>query len=89
MPGVTIAGITDPRVMLGVYPLSPLLRWATRQTRWHKHLAEHDVYVWSGDYYALEIMRALERPEGMVRVGIGQYNTYEEITTLLDLVDGL
>ena len=89
MPGVTIAGITDPTRYAWRVPTVAFVKAGKTPDQIAKHLAEHDVYVWSGDYYALEIMRALERPKGMVRVGIGQYNTDEEITTLLDLVDGL
>ena len=51
------------------------------------YLAKHEVYVWSGDYYAQEIMQALDRPQGLVRVGIAQYNTLEEIHLLLELLE--
>ena len=45
-----------------------------------KHLAENHIYVWSGDYYAVEIMERLDHAEnGMVRVGLAHYNTHEEI----------
>jgi selenocysteine lyase/cysteine desulfurase len=43
-------------------------------------LADDDIYVWDGNYYAQEIMERLGHAEhGMVRVGLAHYNTHEEI----------
>jgi cysteine desulfurase family protein (TIGR01976 family) len=49
-----------------------------------KRLAEHGFAVWSGDYYAVEVMQRLGLPEGALRVGIVHYNTAEEVDGLLD-----
>jgi cysteine desulfurase family protein (TIGR01976 family) len=46
-------------------------------------LAERDVAVWAGDYYAVEVMKALGLPAGAVRVGMIHYNTAEEVDRLL------
>ncbi len=46
-------------------------------------LAERDIAVWAGDYYAVEIMRRLGLPEGAVRVGFVHYNTAEEVERVL------
>jgi cysteine desulfurase family protein (TIGR01976 family) len=46
-------------------------------------LAERGIFVWHGDYYALEVMKALGLVEGAVRVGIVHYNTAEEVDRLL------
>ena len=40
--------------------------------------------VWSGDYYALEVMQRLGLPDGAVRVGLVHYNTEQEVDRLLD-----
>ncbi len=47
-------------------------------------LAERDIYVWSGNYYALAVTERLgvEASGGMVRIGAAQYNTLEEIERL-------
>ena len=47
-------------------------------------LADRDIYVWSGNYYALEVTTrlGLEDSGGMVRIGAVHYNTIEEIETL-------
>jgi cysteine desulfurase family protein (TIGR01976 family) len=47
-------------------------------------LAERHLAVWSGDYYAVEVMRRLGLREGAVRVGFVHYNTADEVDRLLD-----
>ena len=53
-----------------------------------RSLANEAVYVWSGHYYAIETMRALNHDDdgGMVRIGIGHYNTIEEIDRTLAIL---
>jgi cysteine desulfurase family protein (TIGR01976 family) len=46
-------------------------------------LAREHIAVWSGNYYAVEVMRRLGLAEGAVRVGIVHYNTAEEVDRLL------
>ena len=46
-------------------------------------LAERDLAVWHGDYYALETMRHLGLEDGAVRAGIVHYNTEDEVDRLL------
>ena len=48
-----------------------------------ERLADHDIAVWSGDYYAVEVMARLGLPDGAVRVGFVHYNTSAEIDRLL------
>jgi selenocysteine lyase/cysteine desulfurase len=48
-----------------------------------EHLAERGIFVWHGDYYAVEVMRRLGLEDGAVRVGIVHYNTAEEVDRLL------
>ena len=49
-------------------------------------LAEQDLYVWDGDYYALEPMRALGIADsgGAVRAGFLHYTTEDEVDRLLE-----
>ena len=49
-------------------------------------LAEQDLYVWDGDYYALEPIRALGLAGrgGAVRAGFLHYTTEEEVDRLLE-----
>jgi cysteine desulfurase family protein (TIGR01976 family) len=52
-------------------------------------LAERDISVWSGDYYAVEVMERLGLPDGAVRVGLLHYNTAEEVDRLLTELERL
>jgi cysteine desulfurase family protein (TIGR01976 family) len=54
-----------------------------------ERLAARDIYVWDGDYYALEPMRALGLGEGgAVRAGFLHYTTEDEVDRLLEALDG-
>ena len=54
-------------------------------------LAERDIYVWDGDYYALEPMRALGLADsgGAVRAGFLHYTTEDEVDRLLEALTDL
>jgi cysteine desulfurase family protein (TIGR01976 family) len=47
------------------------------------HMAERDVAVWDGDYYAFEIMRRLGLRDGAVRIGFVHYHTEDEVDRAL------
>jgi cysteine desulfurase family protein (TIGR01976 family) len=47
------------------------------------HLARHHIAAWSGNYYAVETMAALDRPDGAVRVGVSAYTSADEVDRLL------
>jgi cysteine desulfurase family protein (TIGR01976 family) len=52
-------------------------------------LAGRDIYVWDGDYYALEPIRALGLGEGgAVRTGFLHYTTEDEVDRLLEALAG-
>jgi cysteine desulfurase family protein (TIGR01976 family) len=55
-----------------------------------ERLAERGLYVWDGDYYALEPMRALGLAErgGAVRAGFLHYTTEVEVDRLLEALAG-
>jgi cysteine desulfurase family protein (TIGR01976 family) len=52
-------------------------------------LAERDIAVWAGNYYAVEVMERLRLPDGAVRVGFVHYNTAEEVDRLLGEFEAL
>jgi cysteine desulfurase family protein (TIGR01976 family) len=54
-------------------------------------LGEQDIYVWDGNYYALEPMRALgvDDTGGAVRAGFLHYTTEEEVDRLLEALTDL
>jgi cysteine desulfurase family protein (TIGR01976 family) len=46
-------------------------------------LAERGFATWSGNYYAVEVMKRLGLPEGGLRIGFVHYNTADEVDRLL------
>lgn len=53
------------------------------------HLAGHGIYVWSGHYYAINVMDRLGLEDGLVRIGFCHYNTTEEVDRALEALAGL
>lgn len=90
LPKVTIAGVTDTnRLDERVATISFTVNGYHPDDVQGK-LGEQGIYLWSGDYYAVEAMRHLGRSEqGMVRVGAVHYNTSEEIDTFLNAIEAL
>ena len=88
-PGVTVYGITDTRRLEERVPTAAftLRVGAGLETRpvpprqVAEELDEANIFVWDGNYYALEVTErlGLEESGGMVRVGSVHYNTLEEI----------
>ena len=56
-----------------------------------ERLAERDIAVWWGNYYALETMRrlGLDPEQGAVRAGVVHYNTSDEVDRLLTALHDL
>jgi len=84
IPGLALYGITDPahldqRVATFSFRLKNL---PPRQVA--ENLNEHGIYVWDGNYYAINVTERLgiEDKGGMVRVGAVHYNTLEEVEKL-------
>ncbi len=56
-----------------------------------RRLGDQGIFVWSGDYYAVEVMRRLGRADqgGLVRIGFVHYNTADEVDRVLEALAGL
>jgi selenocysteine lyase/cysteine desulfurase len=54
-----------------------------------RRLAQENIFVWDGHYYAVEVIKhlGLEEKGGMLRVGAVHYNTRKEINILLDMLE--
>jgi cysteine desulfurase family protein (TIGR01976 family) len=86
VPGLEIYGLTDVRKLdqrvatfsFRMQDLSP------RQVA--EKLNEHGIYVWDGNYYAINVTERLgiEDKGGMLRVGAVHYNTLAEVQKLKD-----
>ncbi|HUF00316.1 MAG TPA: cysteine desulfurase-like protein [Anaerolineales bacterium] len=84
IPGLHLYGLTDPdhmedRVATFSFRLKDLHPRIVAE-----QLAEQGIYVWDGNYYALNVTERLgvEDSGGMVRVGVAHYNTLEEVDRL-------
>ena len=84
VPGITIFGLSDvqrlgERVATYSFRLKDLHPRKAAQ-----RLAEQGIYVWDGNYYAVNVTErlGLEDDGGMVRVGAVHYNTLEEVERL-------
>jgi cysteine desulfurase family protein (TIGR01976 family) len=87
-PGVTVYGITDRNRLQERVPTITftLKNWHPDQVA--EQLGKKNIYVWSGNYYALAISQRLgvEEKGGMVRVGPVHYNTSEEVEHFGDVL---
>ncbi len=84
IPGLTIFGLTDTRRLdQRVATYSFRIRDIPPRKVADK-LAGQGVYVWDGNYYAINVTErlGLEDKGGMVRVGAAHYNTLEEVERL-------
>ena len=48
-----------------------------------QRLGDQGIFVWSGNYYAYEVVHRLGKPEGLVRIGFVHYNTLDEVDRVL------
>ncbi len=80
-PGVTVYGITDRQRLEERVPTCAFTLKGKSPRQVAEELDEANIYVWDGNYYALEVTErlGLEDSGGMVRVGPVHYNTVEEI----------
>jgi len=84
VPGLRLYGLTDPRRLEDrVATFSFRLKDMNPRVVAEK-LAAEGIYVWDGNYYALNVSERLgvEENGGMVRVGAAHYNTLEEVERL-------
>lgn len=85
IPGLKIYGITDPKRSEERSSTLSFRIEGKRPNDIAKYLGDRGIFVWDGNYYALNLSERLgvESQGGMVRVGLVQYNTMEEVERLL------
>ena len=86
MPDVTIHGITEPSRFGSRVPTVSFTHASRTTDDIARDLAERNIFVWSGNNYALEIVRSLGLDEtaGVVRIGLAHYNTAAEVDAVLE-----
>lgn len=90
IPGVRITGITDMTRMHDRVATVIFSKDGYHPDEVAQHLANQQIFVWSGNYYAVEVMARLGRTDtGLVRVGAAHYNTIAELDQFLNGVADL
>lgn len=85
---IKVWGITDPLRMHERCSTLAITHARLTASQLATALNDRGVFVWHGNYYALNLSEALGRePEGMVRIGLVHYNTRQEIDRLLKALD--
>jgi selenocysteine lyase/cysteine desulfurase len=85
-----VYGITDSNRSHERGPTSSFTHATKTPAQVSEFLAERDIFVWSGNYYALSLTEALGlEPQGMVRVGLLHYNTKDDAEQLLEALSQL
>jgi cysteine desulfurase family protein (TIGR01976 family) len=91
IPGLTLYGLSDVRRLEERVPTFSfrLEGFSPRQVA--EKLAQQGIYVWDGNYYAINVTERLgvEESGGMVRVGAVHYNTLEEVERLQSALQNL
>jgi len=90
LPAIRVFGITDPAEFADRVPTVIFAHDDYTSHQVAEHLAKSEIYVWSGNYYALEVMERLGyAAHGLVRVGLVHYNTYHEVDRLMEALRAL
>lgn len=79
IPGISIIGIKDEAMFDQRVPTFSFNIAGKQPKDIAIELAKEDIYIWAGNFYALEIARRFGRDAGFARVGAVHYNTAEEI----------
>lgn len=88
--GVNVYGINDSERLPERVPTVVFTMDGHMPDEIAQHLAAHQIFVWSGHYYAIEVMDRLGHAEhGMLRVGLAHYNTTEEIDRFAEVLKQL
>ncbi len=88
--GVKVWGITDPARYGERLPTVAITHKRFGAAEVARRLGEAGIFVWHGNYYALQITETLGlEPDGMVRIGLVHYNTDEEVDRLLKALNKL
>jgi selenocysteine lyase/cysteine desulfurase len=84
VPGLTIYGITDPAKLDQRVPTFSCTHDKIAPIELARALDRHRIYVWDGNFFALEVSTQLgvEDRGGFLRIGATHYNTLQEIEQL-------
>ena len=82
---IKVWGITDASKLSARLPTVSITHTSLRPAELAARLGERGIFVWHGNYYALQLTESLGlEPDGMVRLGLVHYNTPAEVDRLLE-----
>ena len=85
--GVKVWGITEPSRISERAPTVSFTHSSMSAKEIGEKLAERGIFVWAGNFYALELTEALGlEPEGVLRAGVLHYNSLEEVDFFIESV---
>lgn len=89
IPGVTVYGITDINRLDWRLPTVGLRIAGVTPKTVAQRLGECGIFVWHGNFYALELTKRLgiENTGGLVRIGMVHYNTLQEVKRVLQVLE--
>jgi len=85
IPGLTFYGITDAKLAPCRTPTVSVRIGGHSPRELSRGLAGRGIFVWDGNYYAINLtdLLGVEDTGGMLRIGLVHYNTAEEVDRLL------
>ncbi|NUO80937.1 aminotransferase class V-fold PLP-dependent enzyme, partial [candidate division KSB1 bacterium] len=91
LPGAKIFGITESSRLLQRTPTVSFRMQQHPPSAIAERLGRENIYVWDGNFYALEVTKRLgvEEQGGIVRIGLVHYNTEAEIARCLRVLQEL
>ena len=85
--GIEVWGITEPSRISERAPTVSFTHPSMSAKEIGERLAERGIFVWAGNFYALELTEALGlEPEGVLRAGVLHYNSMEEVDFFVESV---
>ena len=91
LPGVTIHGVTDADQLDRRTATVSITIENQHPRQIARMLGEEDIFVWDGDFFAVEVIRQLGLADrgGLLRIGPTLYNTTEEIDRFLNTLESI
>ena len=91
IPGLEFYGRRDPAQFDRRTPTVSIRMNGLHPQKLAAYLGERGLFVWDGNYYALNVTERLgvEDSGGMVRIGLVHYNTSDEVERLLAALTGI
>ena len=88
MKGLQVWGLTDLSKLASRVPTVSVTSATHSAEKLARHFAEHDIYAWNGNMYAINLTErlGLEGKGGFLRMGLVHYNTHEEIDRVLGVL---